>query len=86
MEKLRKPLWKGIISFALALALVMGAVPMDGFVSIVQADDQIPVTYIDDKGVQQSCTKYTVLNGGSATELAEGWYVLPKLANNATVN
>lgn len=54
---------KGIISFALALALVMGAVPMDGLVSIVQADDQIPVTYIDDKGVQKSFTECTVLNG-----------------------
>ncbi len=78
MEKSRKSLMKGIISFALALALVMGTVPIDGFVSIVQADDQIPVTYIDANGEERSTTDYTVLNDGSATALEEGWYVVPK--------
>ena len=53
----------------------------------VKADfARVPVTYIDDKGVQQSCTDYTVLYGGGAKELAGGWYVVPKLANNATVD
>ena len=37
MKKIRKPLLKSIISFALVIALVMGAVPIDGLVMVAKA-------------------------------------------------
>lgn len=40
------------------------------------------ITYLDANGDSQSCTNYTVLNGGNATGLAGGWYVVQK---NTTV-
>ena len=35
-----------------------------------------PVTYIDSDGTENTCNNYTVLTGGSATTLTEGWYVV----------
>ena len=46
-----------------------------------------PIAYIDADGTTKTCSEYTVLNGGSSTRLAAGWYVVSHdITYTSTVN
>ena len=46
-----------------------------------------PIAYIDADGTTKTCSEYTVLNGGSSTRLAAGWYVVSHdITYTGTVN
>ena len=55
----------------------------DENVTVSASFAQPAVKYLDASGAVQSCPSYTVLTGGEATTLEEGWYTVQK---NTTVN
>ena len=55
-------------------------VTIGGVVHEIIVTDTESVKYIDENGVEQTCTEYTVLTG-TETTLSEGWYVV-----NSTIN
>ena len=73
----RKSLLKSILAFVMAIALVVGAVPIDGLVPVAQAagqeNGQTPtaVSYLDENGVEKTCESPGVLSAsGSAVILS----------------
>ena len=45
-------------------------------IQAVLVQSATPVSYMDGDGTEYTCNYYTVLTGGGATTLAEGWYVV----------
>lgn len=79
MKKLSKPLLKGIISFALAIALVMGAVPIDGLVMVAKAETTISKLYVGGSGEVTSTGEISntgASSGKASVSLEDGSVVL----------
>ena len=73
----RKSLLKSILAFVMAIALVIGAVPIDGLVPVAQAagtengQTLTDVSYLDENGEEQTCESPGVLSAsGSAVILS----------------
>lgn len=80
----RKSLLKSILAFVMAIALVVGAVPIDGLVPVSQAEEpeagQMPtaVSYLDKDGQEQTCESPGVLS-------VSGGAVVLSVSGNETV-
>ena len=65
---------KKLLSGLLALALVLGLAP-----AVTPRRGRRTRSNLDEKGVERSCTTYTVINGGTTAwtkNVTDGWYVL----------
>ena len=77
MKRTGKNLLKSMLAFVTTIALVLGALPIDGLVPVSQAEEpeagQTPtaVSYLDEKGEKQTCESPGVLSAsGSAVILS----------------
>ena len=68
MKRTGKNLLKSMLAFVTTIALVLGAVPIDGLVPVAKADEpeggQMPtaVSYLDEKGEEQTCASPGVIS------------------------
>ena len=63
---------KRFLSILLSLVMVLGLMPG---MSLTAYADNPEVKYLDENGMEQSITNYTVMNR-STRNLSDGWYVL----------
>lgn len=61
------------LSLLLTLVLIAWIVPQ---ATLPARADLDPIRYLDEAGVERTCTQYACLNGGGAAELEAGWYVV----------
>ena len=62
---------------------ISGTITDPGIIAGKTLTPSNPVAYVDGNGTEHMCNNYTVLTGGGATTLTEGWYVVD---DNITYN
>ena len=82
-EIMKNRLWiKSGLAFILAVALVMGVVPMPHVTEVVKAaDDTIVVTYVDENGEEQTQSAKVINKETWNLSFKGGWYVVTESMN-----
>ena len=75
---------KKLLGILLSLVLVVGMLPA---MSITVHADQPAVKYLDEDGVERTCTNYTIVTQDMGTQWAGGWYYVNAIVTfNSEIN